>query len=108
MSAITVPGPIGIPFARLARAELRKLTDTRASRWLLAAIATATPVVVAVMLVVASPRDLLNQAQGPLYTPGRQITGTGWLPLLVASSIWILLPLATGAVRALRGEIKSA
>ena len=47
-----------IPFARLARAELRKLTDTRASRWLLIAIAAATPVVVAIMLVVAAPRDL--------------------------------------------------
>lgn len=48
----------GIPFARLVRAELRKLTDTRASRWLLAAIAAAIPVVVAVMLIVASPRNL--------------------------------------------------
>ena len=246
----------GIPFARLARAELRKLTDTRASRWLLAAIAAATPVVVAIMLVVAAPRNLtysklvdftqtpqklllpalgilvitsewsqrtglvtftlvpsrrrvllakatatlglglaviavalaaaavgnllgglrhgngswafgaqglgeiillqvsallegmafglllrssaaaiavyyvlptawsalftatsglehvapwidLNRAQSPLYTPG-QITVTGWLQLLVAASIWILLPLTAGAIRALRGEIKSA
>jgi ABC-2 type transport system permease protein len=245
----------GIPFARLARAELRKLTDTRASRWLLAAMIAATPIVVAVMLAVAAPRDLtysrfvdftvtpqklllpalgilvmtsewsqrtglvtftlvpdrrrvllakatatlgfglvvitvafaaaalgnllvglrhgdgswafgaqgfgeiilvqlsalleglafgmllrssaaaivayyvvpsvwsalfstgglksiapwfdLNQAQGTLYTPG-QITGTGWLQLLVATSIWIFVPLAAGTVRALRGEIKSA
>jgi ABC-2 type transport system permease protein len=260
---LNVPGPgsglapgDGIPFRRLVRAELRKLTDTRASRWLLVAIAAATPVVIAVMLAVAAPRDLtfsklvdftvtpqklllpalgilamtsewsqrtglvtftlvpsrrrvlaakgtatlslgviaialvfavaavgnllaglrhgngswafgapgfgeialvqvsalleglafgmllrtsaaaiatyyvlptawsalfsvtaslkhvapwfdLNQAQGTLYTPG-QITGTGWLQLLAASSIWILLPLAAGAARALRGEIKSA
>jgi ABC-2 type transport system permease protein len=246
----------GIPFARLVRAELRKLTDTRASRWLLVAIAAAIPVVVAVMLAVASPRNLtyskildftqtpqklllpalgilvitsewsqrtglvtftlvpsrrrvllakatatlglglaliaiafaaaavgnllgglrhgdgswaigapgvgeivlvqvsalleglafgmllrvsaaaiaayyvlptawsavfgttsglkhvapwidLNAAQGPLYTPG-QITGTGWLQLLVASSIWILLPLTAGTIRFLRGEIKSS
>jgi hypothetical protein len=48
----------GIPFSRLVRAELRKLTDTRASRWLLLAIAAATPVVIAVMLAVAAPRDL--------------------------------------------------
>ena len=245
----------GIPFARLVRAELRKLTDTRASRWLLAAIAAATPIVVAVMLAVAAPRDLtysrfvdftltpqklllpalgilaitsewsqrsglvtftlvpdrrrvllakgtatlglglsvitiafaaaaagnllgglrhgngswafgaqgfgeivlvqvsallqglafgmllrtsaaaiaafyvlpnvwsvlfsvtaslkhvapwfdLNQAQGPLYS--HDMTGTGWLQLLTASAIWILLPLAAGAARTLRGEITSA
>jgi ABC-type transport system involved in multi-copper enzyme maturation permease subunit len=244
----------GIPFARLVRAELRKLSDTRASRLLLIAMAAATPVIIAVMLVVESPRDLnythlvdltqtpqkfilpalailvvtsewsqrtglitftlvpgrgrvlrakatatlglglaliaiafavaavanllsglrhgdgswafgapgfgemflvqvltlleglafgmllrvsaaaiaayyvlptvwsalfstpglkgiapwldLNQAQGPLYT--HDITGTGWFQLLCAASIWVLLPLAAGIVRALRGEIKSA
>jgi ABC-2 type transport system permease protein len=243
----------GIPFSRLVLAELRKLTDTRASRLLLAAMAAATPVVIAVMLIVAGPRDLnytrladftqspqkfllpalailvvtsewsqrtglvtftlvpsrarvlrakavatlglglaliviafaaaaagnslsglrhgdgswafgapgfgemilvqlltlleglafgmllrvsaaaiaayyvlptvwsalfsapglkgiapwfdLNQAQGPLYT--HDITGTGWLQLLSAASIWVLLPLAAGIVGALRGEVKS-
>jgi ABC-2 type transport system permease protein len=243
-----------IPFARLVRAELRKLTDTRVSGLLLAAMAAATPVIIAVMLIVASPRDLnytrlvdftqtpqkfilpalailvvtsewsqrtglvtftlvpnrgrvlrakatatlglglaliaiafavaalgnlfsglrhgdgswdfgapgfgemvlvqvltlleglafgmllrvsaaaiaayyvlptlwsalfstpglkgiapwfdLNQAQGPLYT--HDITGTGWLQLLCAASIWILVPLAAGIVRALRSEVKSA
>jgi hypothetical protein len=49
----------------------------------------------------------LNQAQSPLYTPG-QITGTGWLQLLVAGSIWVFLPLAAGTVRALRSEIRTA
>jgi ABC-type transport system involved in multi-copper enzyme maturation permease subunit len=53
-----IAGRAGIPFGRLLRAELRKLTDTRASRWLLIAMAAATPVVVAVMLAVAAPRDL--------------------------------------------------
>jgi ABC-type transport system involved in multi-copper enzyme maturation permease subunit len=245
----------GIPFSRLARAELRKLTDTRTSRGLLIAMAAATPIVIAVMLAVASPRDLtymrlidftitpqkillpalgilvitsewsqrtglvtftlvpdrrrvllakgtatlglglaviavvfaaaavgnllvglrhgdgswafgaqgfgeiilvqvsalveglafgmllrssaaavvayyvvpsvwsalfsasaglksiapwvdLNQAQGNLYN--NSITGIGWVQLLVASSIWIFLPLAAGIIRALRGEIKSA
>ncbi|MGH3264057.1 MAG: hypothetical protein ACRDNS_18915 [Trebonia sp.] len=244
----------GIPFSRLVLAELRKLTDTRASRLLLIAMAAATPVIIAVMLFVASPRDLnytrfvdfsqtpqkfvlpalailvvtgewsqrtglitftlvpgrgrvlrakatatlglglaliavafavaavanllsglrhgdgswafgapgfgemilvqlltlleglafgmllrvsavaiatyyvlpslwsalfstpglkgiapwfdLNQAQGPLYT--HDITGTGWLQLLVAASIWVLIPFAAGYLRALRREIKSA
>jgi ABC-type transport system involved in multi-copper enzyme maturation permease subunit len=47
-----------IPFGRLVRTELRKLTDTRASRWLLAAIVAVTPIVVAVMLFAAKPHDL--------------------------------------------------
>ena len=40
----------GIPFSRLVRAELRKLTDTRASRLLLVAMAVATPVIIAVII----------------------------------------------------------
>jgi hypothetical protein len=47
-----------IPFTRLSLVELRKLTDTRVSRWLLIAIAAATPIVIAVMLVVAAPSNL--------------------------------------------------
>ena len=43
---------------------------------------------------------------GPLYT--HDITGTGWLQMLCAASIWILVPLAAGIVRALRSEVKSA
>ncbi|WBB62456.1 ABC transporter permease [Streptomyces sp. WMMC500] len=48
----------GIPFGRLLRTELRKLRDTRAGTWLLVAILAVTPVVVAVMVVVADPKDL--------------------------------------------------
>jgi len=51
-------GRDGIPFGRLLRTELRKLTDTRASRWFLAAIIAATPIVVAVMLFAVAPKDL--------------------------------------------------
>lgn len=51
-------GRPGVPFARLVRAELRKLVDTRSGRWLLVAIAAATPLVVAVMLVTAGPENL--------------------------------------------------
>lgn len=35
---LVVDAEAPIPFSRLVRTELRKLTDTRASRWLLAAI----------------------------------------------------------------------
>jgi ABC-2 type transport system permease protein len=48
----------GVPFVRLFKAELRKLTDTRSGRWLLIAIIVTTPLVVAVMLVTADPKDL--------------------------------------------------
>jgi hypothetical protein len=48
----------GIPFTRLVRTELRKLRDTRAGAWLLAATLVATPLVVAVMLFTADPKDL--------------------------------------------------
>lgn len=53
---VSVDAPI--PFSRLVRTELRKLTDTRASRWLLAGILAVSPVVVAVMLFVAKPTNL--------------------------------------------------
>lgn len=81
----------GIPFARLARAELRKLTDTRASRWLLALMGVATPVVIAVMLLVAAPRDLtysgpvdLTQSPQELLLPA--------LGILAITSEWSQSP----------------
>jgi ABC-2 type transport system permease protein len=51
-------GRPGVPFARLFKAELRKVADTRSGRWLLIAIIATTPLVVAVMLVTAAPKDL--------------------------------------------------
>jgi hypothetical protein len=51
-------GPPGVPFARLVRTELRKLTDTRASRWLVIAICAITPIVVAITLFTVKPDDL--------------------------------------------------
>ena len=50
-----------IPFGRLVRTELRKLTDTRANRWLLTAIIAATPVIVVVVLFALKPADLTYQ-----------------------------------------------
>jgi ABC-2 type transport system permease protein len=48
----------GVPFARLFRTELRKLTDTRSGRWLLIATIATMPLVAAVMLITAHPEDL--------------------------------------------------
>jgi ABC-2 type transport system permease protein len=77
----------GIPFSRLVRAELRKLTDTRASRLLLAAMAAATPVVIAVMLIVASPRDL-NYTRLVDFTQTPQKFILPALAILVVTSEW--------------------
>lgn len=51
-------GRPGVPFGRLLRTELRKLTDTRAGKWLVIAIMVATPITVAVTLFAAKPADL--------------------------------------------------
>lgn len=55
---VAMTGAPGVPFSRLIRTELRKLTDTRAGRWLLIAIFATTPLVAAVMLFVADSEDL--------------------------------------------------
>ncbi|MGH3225919.1 MAG: hypothetical protein ACRDPY_45765 [Streptosporangiaceae bacterium] len=54
----SLAGAPGVPFTRLVRTELRKLTDTRAGKWLVIAIAAITPIVVAVMLVTAKSQTL--------------------------------------------------
>ncbi|RNI17941.1 ABC transporter permease [Flexivirga caeni] len=65
MSAVAaVPAPmtderdLAIPFDRLVRTELRKTYDTRASRWLLIAIAAITPIVIGVLVVALAPKEL--------------------------------------------------
>jgi ABC-type transport system involved in multi-copper enzyme maturation permease subunit len=60
----------GVPFGRQLRAEFRKLTDTRAGRWLLIVIFAAMPLVVAGALIFAKPNDLtygqlINLTQAP-------------------------------------------
>jgi ABC-type transport system involved in multi-copper enzyme maturation permease subunit len=53
-----IAGQAGIPFSRLLRAELRKLTDTRAGKWLLIAMAAITVLVVVVALFAVPAKDL--------------------------------------------------
>jgi ABC-2 type transport system permease protein len=55
---IAPTGQPGVPFGRLVTVEVRKLTDTRAGRWLLIAILALTPLIVAIMLITAAPQDL--------------------------------------------------
>ncbi|WP_030436478.1 ABC transporter permease [Actinoplanes subtropicus] len=53
-----ITGRAGVPFGRQLRAELRKLIDTRAGRWLLIVIFSVMPAVVAGMLIIARPATL--------------------------------------------------
>jgi ABC-2 type transport system permease protein len=58
-SAVTPePSIQAVPFSRLLRVELRKLVDTRAGSWLLAAIGVITVAVVLVYLFAADPGQL--------------------------------------------------
>jgi ABC-type transport system involved in multi-copper enzyme maturation permease subunit len=99
----------GIPFSRLVRAELRKLTDTRASRLLLVAMAAATPVVIAVMLIVAAPRDL-NYTRLVDFTQTPQKFILPALAILVVTSEWsqrtglVTFTLVPGRGRVLRAK----
>ena len=52
------PSITSIPFGRLLRVELRKLVDTRAGFWLLAAIGIITAAVVVAYLFAADPEQL--------------------------------------------------
>jgi ABC-2 type transport system permease protein len=104
------PAAEGIPFSRLVRAELRKLTDTRTSRLLLAAMAAATPVVIAVMLIVASPRDL-NYTRLVDFTQTPQKFLLPALAILVVTSEWsqrtglVTFTLVPGRGRILRAKV---
>lgn len=76
-----------IPFERLVRTELRKLYDTRASRWLLMAIAALTPVVIAVLVVALSPKDLtFNKLVDFSSTPEKMLLPA--LGILAMTSEW--------------------
>jgi hypothetical protein len=99
----------GIPFSRLVRAELRKLTDTRATRLLLIAMAAATPVIIVVLLFVASPRDL-NYTRFVDFTQTPQKFVLPALAILVVTSEWsqrtglITFTLVPGRGRVLRAK----
>jgi ABC-2 type transport system permease protein len=77
----------GIPFVRLLRTELRKLIDTRASRWLLVAVLTITLVVIGVMLFVVAPKDLTyNKLVDFAQTPEKILLPA--LGILAMTSEW--------------------
>jgi len=56
-STLDVTKTPAVPFGRLVAVEMRKMTDTRAGKWLLIAIAVITLLVVGLLLVFGDDRD---------------------------------------------------
>lgn len=85
--AADITGLPGVPFGRLLRTELRKLTDTRASKWLVFAIIAITPIVVVIMLFSASPKDMtFNKFVDYTQTPQKLLLPV--LGILAITSEW--------------------
>ncbi|WP_194895987.1 hypothetical protein [Catenulispora pinisilvae] len=91
-AAVTTTTPIDraltpIPFGRLVRTELRKLTDTRAGRWLMLTLVAATPIVALVMVFTMSTKDL-NYAKFVDYTSTPEKLLLPILGILTMTSEW--------------------
>ena len=54
---LTLPGRPGVPFGRTLQAELRKMVDTRAGRWMVAVIAAATVVALGAFVIWGPAED---------------------------------------------------
>jgi ABC-type transport system involved in multi-copper enzyme maturation permease subunit len=84
---LDVSGTPGIPLSRLIRVELRKLVDTRASRWLLIAIGVVTALIIVIFFLTApqSDRTFLNFV-GATATPQGFLLPV--LGILLVTSEW--------------------
>ncbi|GAA1636241.1 ABC transporter permease [Georgenia ruanii] len=81
------PGPRPVPFLRLVAVELRKQTDTRAGRWLLAVVVLLSAGLIAVHLVVAEPADLTWQELSLTASFG-QVLLLPLLGIMAATAEW--------------------
>lgn len=86
-TTLDLSGTPRIPLSRLVRVELRKLVDTRASRWLLIAIAAITALIVVLVFINAdrSDRTFVNFVQA---TGGPQGFLLPVLGILLVTSEW--------------------
>jgi ABC-2 type transport system permease protein len=84
---LDVSGTPPVPFTRLVKVELRKLADTRASRWLLAAIVGITALIIVIFFLTAdqSDRTFLN-FMGVTATPQGFLLPV--LGILLVTSEW--------------------
>jgi ABC-type transport system involved in multi-copper enzyme maturation permease subunit len=69
-STLDVSGTAPVPTSRLIRVELRKLVDTRASRWLLIAIVAITLLIIVIFFLNANKSDrTFSNFMGATATP---------------------------------------
>jgi ABC-type transport system involved in multi-copper enzyme maturation permease subunit len=69
-STLDVSSTPRVPLSRLVRVELRKLVDTRASRWLLIAIAAITTLIIVIFFLTAKTSDrTFSNFMGATATP---------------------------------------
>lgn len=84
---LDVSGTPGVPLSRLTRVELRKIADTRASRWLLAAIALVTIAIIAIFFLTADQSDrTFTNFMGVTATPQGFLLPV--LGILLVTSEW--------------------
>jgi ABC-2 type transport system permease protein len=105
---LDVSGTPGIPLSRLTRVELRKLADTRASRWLLIAIALITAAIIVIFFLAADKSERT-------FTNFMGVTGTpqGFLlpvlGILLVTSEWSQrTALVTFTLMPVRGRVLAA
>ena len=95
----------GIPFRRLCRVELRKQVDTRAGRWLVAAMLGVNALLIALLLWQGPPRQLTWQGMTEVASLGTALL----LPLigvLAATGEWSQrTALTTFALEPRRGRV---
>ena len=84
---LDVSGTPAVPLSRLTRVELRKIADTRASRWLLAAIALVTIAIIAIFFLTADQSDrTFTNFMGVTATPQGFLLPV--LGILLVTSEW--------------------
>jgi ABC-2 type transport system permease protein len=106
--ALDIAGTPRIPLGRLTRVELRKLVDTRASRWLLIAIGVITAAAIVIFFFAAdrSDRTFLNFI-GFAATPQGFLLPV--LGILLVTSEWSQrTALATFTLVPVRGRVLAA
>jgi ABC-2 type transport system permease protein len=105
---LDVSGTPRIPLSRLTRVELRKLADTRASRWLLIAIALITAAIIVIFFLAAdtSERTFTN-FMGVTATPQGFLLPV--LGILLVTSEWSQrTALVTFTLMPVRGRVLAA
>jgi ABC-2 type transport system permease protein len=86
-STLDVSGTAAVPFSRLVTVEIRKMTDTRAGKWLLIAIAAITLLVVGLLLAFGDKQDkIFENFIGATGTPQGFLLPV--LGILLVTSEW--------------------